>query len=96
MNKTRLNHKAGELAYLDSFDGLIPCKVLKITKESGQYSSNSPSIINTRVQVKITANAGGYDKGEIVEYSAIAIIPRNCVRVYNGQYKIGFYNWETE
>lgn len=27
-------HRAGELAYLDSFAGLVPCKVLKVLESA--------------------------------------------------------------
>jgi hypothetical protein len=66
----------GCLAYLDSFSGLIPCRVLSI----GQ----------TGVNVEITARrAKAYRRGErLFGVSSSRVVSRKSVFVRNGQYRI--------
>lgn len=66
--------KAGELAYFDSFAGLIPCKVLSINGESGQANSKQ------EVTFQITAPRGPYKRGELVRSSARWVIPRDAIK----------------
>jgi hypothetical protein len=67
---------AGCLAYLDSFSGLIPCRVLSV----GQ----------TGVNVKITARkAKVYRRGErIYGVSSLRVVSRESVFVRGGQFRI--------
>ena len=71
--------KAGDLAYIDSFAGLVPCKVIEITDGA--------------VTVKITATRGAYKRGTIESHSAHYVVPRSAVRVRAWQYKISPYKW---
>lgn len=66
----------GDLAYYDSFTGLIPCKVLDV--ENGWAT-----------EIKITATRGGYKKGErLYGFSPRHVIRRAQIHVKNGQYRI--------
>ena len=66
--------KANEAAYYDSFVGLVPCKVLSITGESGQASSKQ------EVTFRVTASLGPYKRGEILSRDALSVVPRATVR----------------
>jgi hypothetical protein len=48
--------KSGILAYLDTFAGMIPCKVLSVKGESGPPSSSQD------VTVRLTASRGAYER----------------------------------
>lgn len=77
--------RSGDLAYYDSFSGLLPCKVLSITGPSGNPSSSQT------VSVKLTASIFGagvgselYKRGEILESSGLRVVARRAV---HGKYK---------
>lgn len=75
----------GTLAYIDSFGGLIPCKVIEINE------------IPRKITVKVTANRPGYKRNEIVTYHASWIIPRSSVYISCGKYKIrNNYVWRVK
>jgi hypothetical protein len=78
--------KTGNLAYLDTFAGLIPCKVLAIDGPSGPVS------LTQRVAVRITSPRRGYAKGDIVIESALHVVPRPAVHFRNDNARIGFYH----
>ena len=69
----------GILGYLDTFAGLIPCRVVAVKSRSD-------------VQVKLTANRGAYRRGEVLESTASLVVPRGCVHVRCGQYRIRYYD----
>ena len=69
-------------AYLDSFSGLVPCKVLAITRGNGL----------TQVQVKLTATRCAYKCGEILTDNSLHVVPRGAVHVRGGQYRIRLYS----
>jgi hypothetical protein len=48
---------AGDLAYIDSFSGLVPCKVLAV--EPGPYGTSG-----TWARVRVTAPRPAYRRGE--------------------------------
>lgn len=58
--------KSGMLAFLDSFNGMIPCRVDKI--DSGRNCS-----------ITVTANRGPYRKGERLTFSSLHVAPRKAV-----------------
>ena len=73
----------GSLAYLDSFGGLIPCKVTGVDA-------------NGQVQARVTALRGAYSPGDLSQWmSQRHIIPRSHVRRFRGQYMImsRYYVW---
>lgn len=82
MSEIRLeNHYAGELAYYDSFLGLIKVKVIRI---------------DTYVIVcKCTSkNRLAYKHGEMIVGNQNTVIPRKSVYVRDGQYRIrNNYKW---
>lgn len=81
-------HSAGELAFIDSFAGLIPCKVLAVSERT---ENGEPFIVCT---VKVTADRPSYSRGELAEVGTRYVIPRTSVRVRSGQYRIVYnYAW---
>ena len=75
----KLKHYAGELAYLDTISGLVPCKVLNIMNLD-PFSKN--------IRVKITANRKGYKKNETVEVKYRTVVPRKSVVTRQGKLMI--------
>lgn len=63
----QLPHGAGELAYLDTFAGMVPCKVLEV-REGGQL-----------VTVEVTAQRGAYKVGDRITQRWEWVIPRTSV-----------------
>lgn len=63
-------------AYLDSFSGLVACRVLAIGA--------------TGVNIEVTATrAKAYRRGErLFGVSALRVVPRKSVVIRNGQYRI--------
>lgn len=72
----REKHTTGELAYIDSFSGLIPCKVMDIAEDGKEMI------------VRVTANRPGWYRGDICLKFPKDIIPRKSVFVRCGQYHI--------
>jgi len=58
-------HYINELAYFDSFSGMIPCKVINIS--------------NDKITVKLTGTRGAYKRGEILTFNTLHIVPRESV-----------------
>jgi hypothetical protein len=58
--------KTDSLAYLDSFSGMVPVKVLCITRDD--------------VRIRVTARRGAYIKGELLTCRHSTIVPRRAVR----------------
>jgi len=84
--ETQLIHvyNVGTLAYLDTFAGLVPCKVIRIDKPG-----NGSLISNGSLAVKLTASRGAYKKGEILDrQSACEVIPRSHVRTVSGKFRV--------
>lgn len=76
--------KAGCLAYFDSFAGLVPCKVLRV--------SDDPDIAGTLVQ--ITADRGAYKRGTCECSNVLHTIPRECIR--RSRYKCSILPYDVE
>jgi len=85
-------HYAGELAYYDTFSGLVPCKVNKVM-EGGTGQQTTSGLI----AVTLTADRGAYRRGEEIHAHARDIIPREHVRTRSGKYTVhtGYY-WSTQ
>lgn len=81
-----LTLKTGDLAFYDTFAGMIPCKVIGITGRSGPAGSNQT------VRFQITAKRGAYKRGEILERWGLHVCPRGAV---HGQ-RIRFYCVEAD
>ena len=75
-----ISGRAGDLAFLDTFSGMVPCKV--------------ESIKGTEIIVRLTATRGAYRKGMFERSSSRWVIPRPAV--YQRSYKqyILPYRWE--
>lgn len=67
--------KAGALAYIDSFTGLVPCKVERIFTD--------PYYGAAMADVVVTANRPGWTKGERAKEFIITLVTRKT-RVKNG------------
>lgn len=64
------------LAYIDSFAGLVPCRVLSIETDK----DSSPLTINY-VRVVVTARkCRAYKFGQVLEMTGRAIVPRHAVK----------------
>lgn len=78
------------LAYIDSFAGLIPCKVLDIVTDK----DSSPLTINY-VKVKVTSRTSrAYKLGKIVEMTGRAIVPRHAIKRKGHSTYIMPYSWK--
>lgn len=83
-------YRAGELAYYDTFSGLIPCKVIEVI-----LWGSGKTIQSGKVKIKLTADRQAYKRGEILEVTADNVIPRNHIRTSSGKYKINvYYEWK--
>jgi hypothetical protein len=63
---TMKKHYINELAYFDSFSGMIPCKVINIESDN-------------KITIKITCNHGAYRRGEVRTDNTLHIVPRESV-----------------
>lgn len=73
----RFTLKTGDLAYLDTLcAGLVPCKVLSITRRQGDpsYAHSHAS-----VRARVTAARHGYERGEEVTVPFASCVPRAAV-----------------
>lgn len=73
----------GDLAYLDTFSGLIPCKILSVTDRRNYYGT-----VETDVTVKVTADRKAYRKGETVTSDPRHVVPRANVHRRSGNLRI--------
>jgi hypothetical protein len=87
---------AGALAYLDTFSGLVPVKVVRvITGGYGWVQAGSPER-EGHLEVKVTAPRGPYKKGELVKTKAGNVVPRKHVRARKyGSRILSNYIWAT-
>ena len=85
--------KAGELAYYDSFAGLIPCKVVRVFIERVELSYGN--LGSPRAEIVLTAARPGYKRGEAIQAVAHHVVPRRAVRRRNGQFRIMPYSHEV-
>jgi len=84
-------YRAGTLAYLDSFAGMIPVTVLSVTSPGhGWQAAPASGEITARVNV----TRGGYSRGEIITRGAHDIVPRTQHRYRGGHGRINsLYVW---
>lgn len=73
--------KAGSLAYYQSLQGWLPCKVVSVDR----YPSG------VRVLVKMTSNRGPYDRTAEADTPLLHVAPRACVRNVRGSYGLRKY-----
>lgn len=74
-----LTLKSGDLAYYDSFAGLITVRVVSIAGESGSAGTAQ------RIKVRFTCKTGLYGFGETLETYGMHVVPRKAVRRYSGK-----------
>lgn len=76
-------YQAGALAFVDSFAGLLPCKVIAVC-DDGQ------------IVVKFTAQRPGISVAEHAWERADHVVPRDKVRQRNGRVRIRTdFTWEV-
>ncbi len=87
-------YKAGDLAYFDSFSGLVKCKVINVPKGGpfpGWIISNNQ---DNNIQFIVTANLGGYKRGRKLSAMSHKVVPRDHVITRGHQYRIrSNYSW---
>lgn len=74
--------KIGCLAYYDSFNGLIPCKVTAINIDT----------VPAMVKFRVSAQRRSFRKGEKLIAPINHVVPRDAVRICDGQYHIHTYD----
>lgn len=78
--------KANTSAFFDTFAGLVPCKVLKVTGDSPWATSA------VDVTFRITKNHGPYKKDEQITSSSLWVCPTEAIRTRGGVRFIGPYS----
>lgn len=68
-------HKVGERAFLDTFRGLVPCKVTGIAKILGREE--------IEIECRVTKSLGAYVKDDVVHFPPSHVIP-TCKVVRRG------------
>ena len=74
LTSNTLTLRTGMKAYYDSFAGLLPVKVTRITGTSGIASTAQ------RVTFQVQQTRNGYKFGEVIEASGLHVIPRKAAR----------------
>ncbi len=74
MVHTKQTLKTGDLAYLDTFAGMLPCRVLSVVGQSGPCGSMQ------QVRVRLTTNHGPYKRGEVLSEWGLRVVPRRAIR----------------
>jgi hypothetical protein len=73
---TLTQHYAGELAYVDSFAGLIPCRVTRVYVKPGEL----PGLDKVCCDFTVTANRPGWKRGDRGSDTTDWVVPRASVR----------------
>jgi hypothetical protein len=71
-------HRAGELAYLDSFGGMLPVTVVSVEQEGSGRIAAGPG--QGEITVRLNVTRGGYRKGEEITQKACNVVPRDHTR----------------
>lgn len=85
-------YRPGTLAYLDSFRGLVPCKVIAV-----YAPGDGNRIASSDITVRITAKRPGYTRGEVIHrQGAFSVVPRKQVFTTRGFHRWvnSHYRWE--
>ena len=72
------------LAYLDSFAGIIPCRIVAV----GDWNDSG-----SEARIQITTNRKGYQRGEVLTVTLRNVVPRNAIKRRNGALMIKRYQW---
>ncbi len=82
-------YTAGQLAYLDTFAGMVPCKVLRVIEPA---SGNT--VTKGKIEIRLTATRGAYKRGEVLIDQACNVVPRPQRFCRCGKYKVNTnYYW---
>ena len=84
--------KRDALAFIDSFAGLVPCKVLRIKHNDIHKCGTFAQQSDITVTVRITATRGAYRLGEVLTLPSHNVVPRGSVYTRNGQYRVAVYS----
>lgn len=79
--------RTGDLAYYDSFAGMIPCKVTAITGTSGIASTAQRVTLTVTASQANCCGRSAYKRGEQIETNGIHAVPRKAH--YHGSCGIG-------
>lgn len=74
----------GDKAYVDTFGGLLACKVLSITANTAFATGRVEPNSNVRVDVVLTGPSGkleqiGYHHGEVIKTWSTNVVPRKAI-----------------
>lgn len=72
------------LAYLDSFSGLVPCRIIAV----GDWSDR-----NSECRVQYTATRGPYKRGQFDTWPLRNVVPRSAIRHRKYNTTIQTYSW---
>jgi len=72
------------LAYLDSFAGMVPCRIVAVGDWNDRYSE---------ARIRFTATRGPYPRGEYDTFPLHRVVPRNAVFRRHGCLMIRRYRW---
>jgi hypothetical protein len=72
------------LAYLDSFSGLVPCRVVAV----GDWSDPG-----SEARIQFTATRGPWKRGEFETFPLRRVVPRSAVRRRKYSTSIMPYSW---
>jgi len=87
-------HHAGELAYLDSFGGMLPVTVVSVEEEGSGRIAAGPGQGSLTIRPNVTR--GGYQRGEIIAgQKACSVVPRDHHHYRGGHGRINAeYRWQ--
>lgn len=94
--------RTGALAYYDSMQGMLPCKVLAIRPNvlvaHGEPAPDCDGAPSSRqmVTVRLTAKRGPWDKGEVLEAWGLRVVPRDACAWRGYGRTIGYYTVECD
>ncbi len=90
--------KAGCNAYLDTFAGLVPCKVLEVRAPVDRPEhfdlGHGFASVTTTTLVRVARDQGPYKKGEHVSSNALHTVPVRAIGKRKYQTTIGAYHVE--
>ena len=72
------------LAYLDSFAGLVPCRIVAV----GVWRDGS-----SQARVQYTATRGAYRRGDFGTHVLRHVVPRTAIRRRKYSTRIAAYSW---
>ena len=88
-------YRQGTLAFLDSFSGLVPVRVLSVPQH-GPFSGWVVHPEDSNLTIQVTAERKGYKRGEVLKADAFRVVPRNHVVRRSQSFRIvKNYSWEN-